>query len=275
MSNNTNVRMGVRIPNPSERAAQRVVRLTQEAERWANFALARSAMSLERIRRKASESFAFALEHNTQAFAVPTKLCGTRDLQEALRVLHNLRPLRGHRLDVSACGDRLAVSFADMLVGFVQDKHAPWLRPLLEHGAAVYLLGVTGHDAPHKYLGLNVAIGFVAQAIEKYSSQGDGAATAVPEPDEDVRLWRARDGSARTNAFHVVRHSPTGISWGYGGSGPADLARLILLRFVGPGHADRLYQQFKHDVISAIPYEGGTIRAAFVRLWLSHHMGEL
>lgn len=27
---------------------------------------------------------------------------------------------------------------------------------------------------------------------------------------------------------HVVRHSPTGFEWGYGGSGPADLAYSIL-----------------------------------------------
>lgn len=28
---------------------------------------------------------------------------------------------------------------------------------------------------------------------------------------------------------HVVRHSPNGFGWGYGGSGPADLARSLLL----------------------------------------------
>jgi hypothetical protein len=33
---------------------------------------------------------------------------------------------------------------------------------------------------------------------------------------------------------HVVRHSPTGFEWGYGGSGPADLARCLLLDVLGP-----------------------------------------
>lgn len=32
---------------------------------------------------------------------------------------------------------------------------------------------------------------------------------------------------------HVVRHSPTGLEWGYGGSGPSDLARSILLEVLG------------------------------------------
>jgi hypothetical protein len=32
---------------------------------------------------------------------------------------------------------------------------------------------------------------------------------------------------------HVVRHSPTGLSWGYAGSGPADLARSLLIDALG------------------------------------------
>lgn len=32
---------------------------------------------------------------------------------------------------------------------------------------------------------------------------------------------------------HRVRHSPTGFGWGYAGSGPADLARSLLLAAVG------------------------------------------
>jgi hypothetical protein len=32
---------------------------------------------------------------------------------------------------------------------------------------------------------------------------------------------------------HIVRHSPTGMTWGYGGSGPADLARSLLIDALG------------------------------------------
>lgn len=42
-----------------------------------------------------------------------------------------------------------------------------------------------------------------------------------------------RDGSPLGVLRHVVRHSPTGLSWGYGGSGPADLARSLLLDALG------------------------------------------
>ena len=44
---------------------------------------------------------------------------------------------------------------------------------------------------------------------------------------------------------HVVRHSPTGFNWGYGGSGPADTARSILTDCLGVDVADQLYQKFK------------------------------
>jgi hypothetical protein len=32
---------------------------------------------------------------------------------------------------------------------------------------------------------------------------------------------------------HIVKHSPTGMGWGYSGSGPADLARSLLIHALG------------------------------------------
>jgi len=70
---------------------------------------------------------------------------------------------------------------------------------------------------------------------------------------------------------HHVRHSPTGFECGYAGSGPADLARCILIDHfdcadtrhqTGIGHEDsdgpaqqveRLYQPFKFAVIALLP----------------------
>ena len=34
---------------------------------------------------------------------------------------------------------------------------------------------------------------------------------------------------------HVPKHSPAGFNWGYGGSGPADLARSLLIDALGDG----------------------------------------
>lgn len=58
-----------------------------------------------------------------------------------------------------------------------------------------------------------------------------------------------------------VYHSPDGFEWGYGGSGPADLALNILLKFgLDQEEAFRLHQDFKWRFISEMPREGGTIK---------------
>jgi len=51
----------------------------------------------------------------------------------------------------------------------------------------------------------------------------------------------------RLNPRRALRnHSPTGFEWGYGGSGPAQLALAILAEHLGDDHAAlRLYQDFK------------------------------
>jgi len=48
---------------------------------------------------------------------------------------------------------------------------------------------------------------------------------------------------------HFVKHSPDGFQWGYGGSGPADAARCILLDCVDVCTAERLYIRFKNEFI--------------------------
>jgi len=49
---------------------------------------------------------------------------------------------------------------------------------------------------------------------------------------------------------HVVYHSPDGFNWGYGGSGPSELARCILLEVVGEELADEYYQDFKNEFVA-------------------------
>jgi hypothetical protein len=66
-----------------------------------------------------------------------------------------------------------------------------------------------------------------------------------------------------------VYHSPTGFEWGYGGSGPSDLALNVLGLFLPPSEAWRLHHDYKRDVIARMPHEGGTIEAADVRAWIA------
>jgi hypothetical protein len=64
-----------------------------------------------------------------------------------------------------------------------------------------------------------------------------------------------------------VRHSPNGFEWGYGGSGPAELARYLTY---GVARHIKLprdqwdgldYQQVKWEVVARVPWDGG-VRSA-------------
>jgi len=73
-------------------------------------------------------------------------------------------------------------------------------------------------------------------------------------------------------SLRVRRHSPTGFSWGYGGSGPAQLALAILLDYFN-GDAElahRYYQQFKWDFVAQwSPAKDWKITDEQIGSWLS------
>lgn len=64
---------------------------------------------------------------------------------------------------------------------------------------------------------------------------------------------RTRDGETEVNVdgralparLDLANHSPTGFNWGYGGSGPAQLALAILAYEYGDDVAMDYYQDFK------------------------------
>ena len=57
------------------------------------------------------------------------------------------------------------------------------------------------------------------------------------------------DGVKR-NLVHREKHSPDGFEWGYGGSGPSDLARSILWDHLGKEPPPVLYQDFKFAFVA-------------------------
>jgi hypothetical protein len=61
-------------------------------------------------------------------------------------------------------------------------------------------------------------------------------------------------------ALRCRRHSPTGLEWGYEGSGPAQLALALCLDALGDeDEALDIYQAFKRRVVSRLPHEGWTL----------------
>ena len=70
-------------------------------------------------------------------------------------------------------------------------------------------------------------------------------------------------------SLKLVNHSPTGFAWGYGGSGPSQLALAILLDSLGDDNlALTYYQDFKWSFIANAPREGFTISEEEIRDWL-------
>ncbi len=55
-------------------------------------------------------------------------------------------------------------------------------------------------------------------------------------------------------------HSPTGFEWGYGGSGPAQLALALVADCCGRADAiPTIYQRVKMIIVARLPHDGWTI----------------
>lgn len=97
----------------------------------------------------------------------------------------------------------------------------------------------------------------------------------LPGFSHDIILSRLDNGTAQANISQRIKyHSPTGFEWGYGGSGPADLALNILSLFIPQDEAYRLHQSFKWDFIATMKPEGGMIPNAEIREWIRNHTEE-
>lgn len=84
-----------------------------------------------------------------------------------------------------------------------------------------------------EYKGVNTEQGFVATV----------------EDDGDSRGLDPR--------FDLRNHSPAGFNWGFGGSGPAQLALAVCADALGDDdRAQDVYQAFKFRVVAGLPAEG-------------------
>ena len=77
---------------------------------------------------------------------------------------------------------------------------------------------------------------------------------------------------ARSQA--VYNHSLDGFNWGYGGSGPAQLALAILLKFEDKEFARNNYQKFKWDIVANLPQSDFVMTDQTIQEWLNIHLKE-
>jgi hypothetical protein len=90
----------------------------------------------------------------------------------------------------------------------------------------------------------------------------------IVKDGHDIILTRTPVGAHANVPHRLVCHSPTGFEWGYGGSGPADLALNILTVFVDDDSARGLHQSFKWEFIATMAHEGGVIKAQAIIEWI-------
>jgi hypothetical protein len=66
--------------------------------------------------------------------------------------------------------------------------------------------------------------------------------------DDDDRVWIV-DSQGKRPLYHCVDSSPTGLSWGYSGAGPSDLARSLLYDRLGYCPHPAIQVRFRDDVV--------------------------
>lgn len=74
-----------------------------------------------------------------------------------------------------------------------------------------------------------------------------------PDPPADDALSMVSTSTLPLR-LDLADHSPTGFEWGYGGSGPAQLALALLADALGDeDRAIKLHQEFKREVVAVLP----------------------
>lgn len=95
----------------------------------------------------------------------------------------------------------------------------------------------------------------------------------IRNPVAGIRVIVCQNGRGHAlnpaRSLKVWNHSPTGFEWGYGGSGPAQLALAILLDHTGKRQlAVDHHQAFKRNKVSQFAKDGFSITGEEIDIWL-------
>jgi len=85
---------------------------------------------------------------------------------------------------------------------------------------------------------------------------------------ETEKVWLNGKRLYPGKSQRVWNHSPNGFTWGYEGSGPAQLALAVLLELVPQDEAVELHQEFKREVIARLKKADFEI-SVNIGLWLA------
>jgi hypothetical protein len=123
-------------------------------------------------------------------------------------------------------------------------------------------------------------LGWSEEEAEKHVQEG-------PQNKTEVNVLVRPDNDEGTGYLyelpHHVRHSPDGFEWGYAGSGPAELARCILIDFFDlheQAEQDEYlrlpvsYQDFKFKFIAGAAKEGFVLDGTEIDTWVREQDGD-
>ena len=101
----------------------------------------------------------------------------------------------------------------------------------------------------HNNLGSGTDLAFIGYSTWRREENGDANLS-----DEQVFVIRGGQVRLLNPRNDLMNHSPNGLSWGYLGSGPAQLALAMLMEVFGDWERVRpIYQRFKDQFIARIP----------------------
>lgn len=100
----------------------------------------------------------------------------------------------------------------------------------------------------------------VGRAVGAYHGRQINNASVVQIVDEE--------GERRL--YHAVDSSPTGLAWGYGGAGPTDMSRSVLLDRLGYVPNELVVDEFRDDVVAKLKAQF-VLKFEEVDTWIDAH----
>jgi hypothetical protein len=165
---------------------------------------------------------------------------------------------------IHATGELVAVALATEaqpveLLGHARDDH---------HAGALLKDWAYAHSlqwARYRCRGWNVPLPPRAQWWKEFDERPPRAWPAPPPPSvgRSVGVYHGHsedlectvtvvDSTGSRSLYHAVEWSPTGLAWGYGGAGPTDLSRSLMLDRLGYVPRSSVVFKFRDEVVAEL-----------------------
>lgn len=137
--------------------------LFAQATQWMSFAAYHSDKKPLRLLSIAGKGIAFSQAYGSDGLVIPSELVFEDEHEVTLRRIHKEGYDHLEMLEIQEEGRRWAVFCREYHIGYLQDTDT-WIVPLLDHGATIDLLRISGADKKRLRLGVHVLFSGVGEA---------------------------------------------------------------------------------------------------------------